>query len=175
MSQAEVPDEIKLIAHSAKQHLLPRKSKELYEEAYNIYKKWCIKMKITKTCEDSILAYFNSHLSKYKSSTLWTKYSMLRSTINLKEGIDISKFPSVIPFLKRKAEGYKPKKSLSLTKENVDRFLTEADDENNLFNKVWFGNIMLRTLKHEIIFLGHSYIWNFWSLQAPRINDIVNK
>ncbi|KAJ8913276.1 hypothetical protein NQ315_012894 [Exocentrus adspersus] len=50
---------------------------------------------------------------------LWSKYSMLRSTINLREGIDISKFPSVILFRKRKGEGYKSKKSLILTREHI--------------------------------------------------------
>ncbi|KAJ8914499.1 hypothetical protein NQ315_002772, partial [Exocentrus adspersus] len=135
-SREETTDEIRSVAAAAKDSLLPSKSKHLYEETYNAYRKWCCNKKIKSTCEDSILAYFNSDLSRYKSSSLWSKYSMLRSTINLREGIDISKFPSVIPFLKRKGEGYKPKKSLILTREHIDEFLIKADTKEHLFNKV---------------------------------------
>jgi hypothetical protein len=61
---------------------------------------------------------------------------MLRTTINLNEGVAISKFPSVIPYLKRKGEGYAPKKSLILTDENVENFLLKAQDEDHLLNKL---------------------------------------
>lgn len=135
-SNEEICDEIKNIAATVKDSLLPSKSRHLYEETYNAYRKWCSNKKIKTTCEDSILAYFNSDLSRYKSSSLWSKYSMLRSTINLREGVDISKFPSVIPFLKRKGEGYKPKKSLILSKDHIDEFLIKADNKEHLFNKV---------------------------------------
>ncbi|KAJ8911882.1 hypothetical protein NQ315_012296 [Exocentrus adspersus] len=135
-SREKTTDEIRSVAAAAKDSLLPSKSKHLYEETYNAYRKWCCNKKIKSTCEDSILAYFNSDLSRYKSSSLWSKYSMLRSTINLREGIDISKFPSVIPFLKRKGEGYKPKKSLILTREHIDEFLIKANTKEHLFNKV---------------------------------------
>lgn len=129
-------EEIKTIAAAAKDSLLPTKSRTLYEDTYKAYRRWFIEKKLQKTDEDGILAYFDTVLSKYKSSSLWSKYSMLRSTIHLREGIDISKFPSVIPFLKRKAEGYKPKKSLTLSKEDVEKFLQTAGDRDHLLNKV---------------------------------------
>ncbi|EFA07727.1 hypothetical protein TcasGA2_TC002205 [Tribolium castaneum] len=102
-NKEETCSEISNIAADAKDSLLPSKSKHLYEETYNAYRKWRSNKKIDTICEDTILAYFSSELSRYKSSSLWSKYSMLRSTINLRERIDISKFPSVIPYLKRKA------------------------------------------------------------------------
>lgn len=40
-----------------------------------------------------------------------------------KESIDISKYTQLIALLKRKSEGYKPKKSNTLTKEDVIKFL----------------------------------------------------
>ena len=62
---------------------------------------------------------------------------MLCITINLQESVDIIKFPSVILYLKRKREGYTPKKSLILTNENVDSVLLNAQDEYHfLLNKV---------------------------------------
>jgi hypothetical protein len=54
------------------------------------YKKWFLKKKITKTAKD------------------W----MLRITIYLNEVIDMSKFSSVVAYLKRKVEGYAPKSGL---------------------------------------------------------------
>lgn len=129
-------EDVKALAANAKELLLPSKSKHLYENTYTAYRKWCTTKKIIKTTEDSILAYFHSELECYKSSSLWTKYSMLRSTINLNERVDISKFPSVILYLKRKAEGHRPKKSHILTKENVDNFLIRADNKEYLLIKV---------------------------------------
>lgn len=128
-------EDVRALAANARESLLPTKSKSVYENMYAMYRKWCIMKNISKTSEDSILAYFNSELECYKSSTLWSKYSMLRSTINIKEGVDISKFPSVILYLKRKAEGHRPKKSNTLSKENVEQFLTAADEKEHLLNK----------------------------------------
>lgn len=133
-----VRDAVKKLADTARESLLPTKSRCQYNRTYQEYRAWCSDNKIEKTNEDSILAYFNSSLASYKSSSLWTKYSMLRSTIKLSEGIDISKYPSVIVYLKRKSEGYKAKKSLSLLKENVDKFISEADEKEHLLNKVIF-------------------------------------
>lgn len=127
---------IKEIAANARKSLLPRKSKLIYEDTYSAYRKWCQIQKITRTTEDSILAYFSSELMRYKSSSLWSKYSMLRTTININEGVDISKFPNITAYLKRQADGYKPKKSLVLLKEHVDAFLIQADNKVHLLNKV---------------------------------------
>lgn len=142
-------EEIVEIALKAKESLLPTKSKQLYEETYGTYKKWCLEKQVVKTTEDSILAYFNTNLASYKISTLWTKYSMLRTTINLNEAIDISKFPSIIPFLKRKREGYAAKKSFILTKEHVNSFLFDANDEQHLLNKVYILNLFTLTYDDE--------------------------
>ncbi|XP_031350101.1 uncharacterized protein LOC116175885 [Photinus pyralis] len=147
-------EEISQIASAAKKTLLPCKSRTVYEEAYNAYKKWCVKRNVKKTVEDTILAYFTTDLASYKASSLWSKNSMLRTTIHLNEGVDISKFPSVIPFLKRKGEGYTPKKSLILTDENVDSFLLSAQDEHHLLNKVIliFG-VAGACRRQELVFL----------------------
>jgi hypothetical protein len=61
---------------------------------------------------------------------------MLRSTLNLKNNIDIRKYPKVCSFLKRASDGYKPKKSKTLTPQQIQEFLTTAPDEKYLFTKV---------------------------------------
>ncbi|KAJ8964690.1 hypothetical protein NQ317_003313 [Molorchus minor] len=50
--------------------------------------------------------------------------------------INISKFPKLIAFLKRTGDGYQAKKSKILTKSEIDRFLSSADDKEFLMIKV---------------------------------------
>lgn len=157
-------DDVKEMALHAREQLLPIKSKSLYENVYRDYRMWCLKKKINITTEDSVLAYFNSELSSYKSSSLWSKYSMLRSTINLNEGVDISKFPSLIPYLKRKGEGHKAKKSLTLSKENVDSFLMNANHAEHLLNKVCYIKIFIVCQYYIFLTIGNSYIWSGWGV-----------
>lgn len=71
-----------------------------------------------------------------KPSTLWSQYSMLRSTLDIKKGIDMSKYSKLRAFLKRQNEGYLPKKSRVFTKEQVDNFLNNAPDNLYLMQKV---------------------------------------
>ncbi|KAK9730340.1 hypothetical protein QE152_g15247 [Popillia japonica] len=76
-----------------------------------------------------------------KPSTLWSQYSMLRSTLDIKKGIDMSKYSKLRDsklraFLKRQSEGYLPKKSRVFTKEQVDNFLNNALDYSCLMQKV---------------------------------------
>uniref|UniRef100_A0A6P7GK61 Uncharacterized protein LOC114337833 n=1 Tax=Diabrotica virgifera virgifera TaxID=50390 RepID=A0A6P7GK61_DIAVI len=61
---------------------------------------------------------------------------MLKSVINIRVDIDISKFPKLLAVLKRRNEGFKPKKSRILTSEQVDQFLREAPDDKYLMLKV---------------------------------------
>ncbi|KAJ8933218.1 hypothetical protein NQ317_018795, partial [Molorchus minor] len=71
-----------------------------------------------------------------KSSTLWAQYSMVKSCLIIYDNIDIGKFPKLIAFLKRTGDGYqKAKKSKILTKSEIDRFLSSADDKEFLMIK----------------------------------------
>lgn len=55
---------------------------------------------------------------------------MLKATINNKDNVDISKFSYLIGFLKN------PKKSRILTREQIVKFIQEADDDTHLLQKV---------------------------------------
>jgi hypothetical protein len=46
-----------------------------------------------------------------KSSTLWNTYSMLKLTLNIRDGIDVTKFLKLVPFLEKESIGYQAKKS----------------------------------------------------------------
>ncbi|KAB0802104.1 hypothetical protein PPYR_04290 [Photinus pyralis] len=71
----------------------------------------------------------------FSPSSLWSLYSMLKATILIKKNIDISRFPKLIAFIKRQNDGYKPKKSKLLTREEMDRFLKEAPNDKYLLSK----------------------------------------
>ncbi|CAH1365011.1 unnamed protein product [Tenebrio molitor] len=60
---------------------------------------------------------------------------MVKTTLNLKNGINIEKMSKLRASLKRQNDGYTPKKSRVLTKEQVDRFLNFAPDNKYLMMK----------------------------------------
>lgn len=77
-----------------------------------------------------------------KASTLWANYSMLKSTLAVKEDVDISKFSKLIAYLKRQNSGYKPKKSAVSSREEVSKFINEAPNSIILFNVLWLMYIL---------------------------------
>lgn len=133
----DLPLEIENLANNAISGLLPDKSKSLYEKTYANYESWCTQKNVENiTHEKVFLAYFKEQSMTKKSSSLWSYYSMLRSTLLLKKNVDISKYSHLIAFLKRNSDSYKPKKSRILTKENIVKFLQEAENEKYLLLKV---------------------------------------
>lgn len=133
---SSLPPEVVELANEVASNLLPPKSREVYECAYNRFMQWCSQKSIESYSETVLLAYFGNLSAKLKSSTLWSQYSMVKSMLNLKNGVDISKFPKLLAFLKRQGDGYKPKKARVLTNEQVDQFLSAAPDKDYLMIKV---------------------------------------
>jgi hypothetical protein len=60
--------------------------------------------------------------------SIFCQFSMIKKTLNLKNGINIEKVLKLCAFKKRQNDGYTPKKSRVLTKEQVDRFWNFAPD-----------------------------------------------
>ena len=131
-----VPDEIQKTAATTTALILPQKSKLRYENIYNLFTKWMVMKKCKTITEDVILAYLAEKSEIVKSSTLWSIYSMLKSTILAKNNVNIATFPKVIAFLKRKNVGYKAKKSEVFSGEQINKFIKEADNETYLMLKV---------------------------------------
>ncbi|PSN29126.1 hypothetical protein C0J52_27732 [Blattella germanica] len=73
---------------------------------------------------------------KFVSSSLWSKYSMIKAMLLFHEDIDISCFPKVISFLKKKYVGYKANQSKTLSRAEVNRFMREASDKEHHRTKV---------------------------------------
>lgn len=116
---------------------LPETSKEKYNGAYLTFTNWTKSKDITIVTENILLAYFVELSKKLKPSSLWSIYSMLKSTLKFHDNIDIGKHLKLSAFLKRTSKGYKGKKSKVLSSDNVVKFLSEAPDDTYLVLKVY--------------------------------------
>lgn len=144
MSDSEftcTPPEVAKIAANVANNLLPTKSSGVYEAAFKRFQAWCNEKNTKNNSENVLLAYFSELASnqKMKGSTMWSHYSMLRSMLNIRQGIDISKYLKLRAFLKKQNEGYIPKKAKVFTREQFEKFLSEAPNQQYLGIKVNLG------------------------------------
>lgn len=129
------PPDLKKAAQRASISILPQKSQQKYLKEYENFKAWCNSKGASKVTENVVLAYFEEHSQK-KASTLWAKHSMLKSTLALKENLDISKFFKVRAYLKRQNSSHTAKKASVFLTDEIKTFLTTAPDEVYLSTKV---------------------------------------
>lgn len=130
------PPEITNQAKETSLDLLPVKSKKRYEEIYAKFMDWRVENHVNSFSETVLLAYFGWLSKKYKSSTLWSMYSMLRTTLSINNYIDISKYCKLHSFLKRKSDGFKSQKSKIFSSDEINTFLKNAPDSKYLMTKV---------------------------------------
>lgn len=78
--------------------------------------------------ERVVVAYFAEMATNCLSSTLWARFSMLKSVMKINDGIDISTYAKLNALLKKKAEGYVPKKAEIFTEAEMQRFIDSAPD-----------------------------------------------
>ncbi|CAD6203296.1 GSCOCG00009745001-RA-CDS, partial [Cotesia congregata] len=123
-SGAELSEEeiIKNLDEAAKQisnNLLPEKSKVQYNMCYQEFLFWQRKKKTDSFNENVLLVYFHELLKTLKPPTMWSRWSMLRTTINLRNGIDINNYHNLKVFIKNCAKGCHSKKARVLTLSQV--------------------------------------------------------
>lgn len=129
-------DWIEEAAAAVRLETLPAKSKKLYYKTYDQFIQWKNSKKLSKINEDVLLVYFNELAGKYAPTSLWSKWSMLRSVIENKHDIDIKRFGSLKGLLKRKNQGYQKKKAKVFTEDEISKFLNEAPDRHYLAHKM---------------------------------------
>lgn len=71
------PPEIRQAVAEATKNLIPSKSKALYDSTYSNFTSWKERKK-GNTSEKVLLAYFHELSKKYKPSSVWSFYSMLK-------------------------------------------------------------------------------------------------
>lgn len=125
----EMPIEVMERAKEAALELLPAKSAAKYNRAYKIFKEWQTKNGVASVSSDVIIAYFHYlNEKKYKPTSLWAYYSMLKSTLKAYENIDIGGYHQVAAFLKNKSIGYKCVKAKVFLEAEIQKFIDEAED-----------------------------------------------
>lgn len=120
------------------QHIIPEYSREKYFRAYEVFKEWQMKHGHDEVTEAVMMEFFEELNETKKPSTLWSQYSMLKSTFNLKEDLDISQFKKLRAYLKKQGTGFRNAKSKVLTAANIHDFLIKASDYEFLAEKVLF-------------------------------------
>lgn len=140
------PPEIRASAANVVTNLLPEKSRSNYEKQFQRFLDWCNTKNAQNISENVLLAYFDEESKKYKSSTLWSTYSKLRSCLAIYRNVDISKYVKLQAFLKRMSAGYVPKKSKILEDSDINKFINEADNKLYLAIKVGVNFIYFVTL-----------------------------
>jgi site-specific recombinase XerD len=130
------PPEIREIAKNTVANLLPDKPSEEYKMQYQKFEKWCIENNIHGISENILIGYFELQRRKYKASTLWTIYSMLRSCLKIYKDVDISKYNKLQALLKRASQHYTPRKSKILEEDEINKFIQIANDKTYLAMKV---------------------------------------
>lgn len=131
-----VPKDIEEDARAACCNLLPRKSKQVYDKELDHFEQWKKQRQVIGVSEEIVLAYFHNYKKSLAPSSMWTKYSMLKSTLKIYKNVDISKYGKLISYLKIESRGHKPKKSKVFERNHMERFLNEAPDSQYLMMKV---------------------------------------
>lgn len=129
-------DEVaKFIVHS---ETISKKSSDRYLLVYNTYKQWREENRksLSSSEENNLIVYFESLKGKLKPPTLWSIWSMLRKTLNVKDNINISNFLNLKSLIKTNAKGYKPKKAFVLRWNHIMKFMNEAPNDKFLAMKV---------------------------------------
>jgi len=130
------PPEILEQAATTSNNLLPMKSKDRYESVFKKFMNFRSQNHVKSFSENVLLAYFGNISKEFKPSSLWAIYSIIRNMLSIKENIDIATYPKLKVFLKRQSDGFRSKKSKTLTAEEINRFIKEAPNESYLFMKV---------------------------------------
>lgn len=123
-------------AQKVVQEILPPKSRQIYMKTYDKFLSWRKEKQVNTFTESVLLSYFDELSKKLQPSTLWSVYSMLKATLQMKHNVNVQSYTKLTALLKRLSSGHKCKKSKVLTANNVETFLNTAPDDKYLATKV---------------------------------------
>lgn len=171
------PEELKKEVSNAEFSFLPEKSGDKYLKAYELFDKWRLSKGAKTYSETVLLSYFIELAKTMKPSTLWSTYSMIKSVIKTKRDVNISTYPKLLAFLKRKSEGYKAKKSKVFTAQEIEKFLNKAPDCDFLCVKVSKSipdNIYFKYRYPTYLFLPVTTIFSLVEVKSCMFNTRAN-
>lgn len=173
-SDEELPEAILKAADEVNSDLLPSKSRERYEQQYNHFLNWCKEKGVNSFREEVFLAYFSELSKVLKSNTLWSRYSMVKRLVKIKQNLDISKFHKLTSFLKKQNVGFRPQKAQIFTKEDISKFML-APDEIYLMIKVGTIFALAGALRRaELVKITLDDIQDKGNLIIVKISDSKN-
>ena len=125
--EISVAERVKRIRNS----LLPEKSEKKYKTVYSKFLSWQKSKNLKNFDEDTLLIYFDElcNQKKLNAATLWSYYSMLKSLIAQSQNVDISKYNSLIAYLKKQNANYVPKKAPVFTLQEIETFFKAPDSQ----------------------------------------------
>lgn len=79
----------------------------MYDMVYNKFSEQCKQGNLTlsQVSDNFMLVYLFENSKTWKPSTMWSKISMIKSCLEIKENIDVSKLIKSIAYLKRQNVG----------------------------------------------------------------------
>jgi hypothetical protein len=101
-SQMNVPEEIKKKAINVASSLLPAKSLARYEREYEEFKNWQKNNNVTGVTADVLLVYLHQLSEKFSPNSLWSKWSMLKSCLEIKENAEVRRLVFLFLTLSKK-------------------------------------------------------------------------
>jgi hypothetical protein len=111
------------------------KSSKIYFMWYSKYLEFFNSNPFALHWEESVFAFLRFASCHYAPTSLWQAYSCLCKVFLFKFKLNISKDPIISSFLKGLSRNHLPKKSMVLSKESIDKFLADADNNDHLINK----------------------------------------
>lgn len=115
---------------------LPKKSLDRYNLVYQTFLKWKNENKANSFEESILICYFKDLQKKVGPATLWSVWSILKKMLQTRDNVDISNYLHLKSILKNNSKHYKPRKSLTLSWEQIITFMTKASDYVYLGSKV---------------------------------------
>lgn len=131
-------------------NLIPEKSVDKYRACYKDFEAWKKTNNIDTFKEEVFLIYFDEISAKYKPSTLWSRWSMLKKIMDLDHGIDLDSYKRLKALIKKKSKGFQSRKSKVLTASQIATFLTTSPDAIYLAMKVSNNYIHFQISKYII-------------------------
>jgi hypothetical protein len=165
MENSQVYKGIREEANRAITNLIPEKSRQFYNKEFRELEVWMKNKGIQLVNEEVLLAYFLYLSEKLAPSSLWTKYSMVKTTLKIYKNIDISRYGKIVAFLKSKSRNYTSTKAKVLGRAEIEQFLQEASNEDYLLAKVGIlFSIIVAFLRFNLFMvLEHFHIFlRFW-------------
>ncbi|CAG5109262.1 Protein of unknown function [Cotesia congregata] len=86
--------------------------------------------------EDVLLVYFKDLFKTLAPSTIWSRWSMLRTMISINQSIEIRNYSRLKTLIKNNAKSHRQKKSKVFSWNEIKKFIDEAPDNGYLIEKV---------------------------------------